>query len=251
MLIDWFTVVAQVVNFLILVLLLRRFLYKPILRSIEERKKTIAAQFEEAQSVRKEAEQRRVEFEEKNSTFDDERDAMLDKVRKEVAAERESLLTAARKEADQLRAQFLEAVRGEEQAVNTQITARAREEVFYLARKVLTDLASKDINEGLFQRFIEHLSGMDGQQRDPLRKSLVAGDHRAVLRSSSSLHEEQSQLLADTLHKLLDNDVTVASRTADDLIGGFELLIGDHRISWTFADYLETIEHANTPAMQD
>ena len=41
--IDWFTVVAQAINFLILVWLLKRFLYKPILHAIDEREKGIAA----------------------------------------------------------------------------------------------------------------------------------------------------------------------------------------------------------------
>ncbi len=44
MLIDWFTVVAQAINFLILVWLLQRFLFKPILGAIDEREKGIAAQ---------------------------------------------------------------------------------------------------------------------------------------------------------------------------------------------------------------
>ena len=44
MLIDWFTVAAQAVNFLILVWLLKRFLYKPVLAAIDEREKRIATQ---------------------------------------------------------------------------------------------------------------------------------------------------------------------------------------------------------------
>ena len=55
--IDWFTVVAQAINFLILVWLLKRFLYKPILHAIDEREKGIAAQL--AQAEAKKAERKR------------------------------------------------------------------------------------------------------------------------------------------------------------------------------------------------
>ena len=48
MLIDWFTVGAQVLNFLILVWLLKRFLYKPILNAIDAREKRIAAELADA-----------------------------------------------------------------------------------------------------------------------------------------------------------------------------------------------------------
>ena len=53
--IDWFTVVAQAINFLILVWLLKRFLYKPILHAIDEREKGIAAQLAQAEAKKAEA----------------------------------------------------------------------------------------------------------------------------------------------------------------------------------------------------
>ena len=81
MLIDWFTVVAQAINFLILVWLLKRFLYKPILHAIDEREKGIAAQLAEAEAKKAEAQKERDEFQHKNETFDQERAALLKKPR--------------------------------------------------------------------------------------------------------------------------------------------------------------------------
>ena len=52
MLIDWFTVGAQAVNFLVLVWLLRRFLYRPILKAIDAREKRIADQLADAAKKR-------------------------------------------------------------------------------------------------------------------------------------------------------------------------------------------------------
>ena len=54
MLINWFTVVAQAINFLILVWLLKRFLYKPILQAIDEREKRIATQLADAEDKKAE-----------------------------------------------------------------------------------------------------------------------------------------------------------------------------------------------------
>ncbi len=55
MLIDWFTVVAQIVNFLILVWLLKRFLYKPILDALDAREKKIAKELADADLKKTEA----------------------------------------------------------------------------------------------------------------------------------------------------------------------------------------------------
>src|SRR5689334_1065054 len=100
MLINWFTVVAQAINFLILVWLLKRFLYKPILHAIDEREKRIATQLAQAEAKKAEAQKERDGFQRKNEVFDQERAALLKKVEDEAGAERQRLLDEARKDAD-------------------------------------------------------------------------------------------------------------------------------------------------------
>ena len=58
MLIDWFTVGAQALNFIILVWLLKRFLYKPILNAVDAREKRIAAELADADAKKAEAQKR-------------------------------------------------------------------------------------------------------------------------------------------------------------------------------------------------
>ncbi|HEY4789048.1 MAG TPA: hypothetical protein VIH57_23530, partial [Bacteroidales bacterium] len=67
MLIDWFTVAAQLINFLVLVWLLKRFLYKPVLKAIDEREKRIVMQLQEAENKKAEADREREEFQRKNN----------------------------------------------------------------------------------------------------------------------------------------------------------------------------------------
>ena len=95
MLIDWFTVGAQALNFLILVWLMRRFLYKPILHAIDEREKRIAAELSNADAKKAEAEKERDEFQNKNTEFDQQRAALLSKATDEAQAERQRLLDEA------------------------------------------------------------------------------------------------------------------------------------------------------------
>ena len=66
MLIDWFTVVAQILNFLVLVWLLKRFLYKPVLDAIDAREKGIATKLADAEAKEAEALKEHQEFDDKN-----------------------------------------------------------------------------------------------------------------------------------------------------------------------------------------
>ena len=102
--IDWFTVIAQVVNFLVLVWLLKRFLYKPILRAVDEREKGIAAQLAQAEAQKAEVQKDRNDLQHKNEVFDQEHASLLKKATDEANTERQRLLDAARKDADALRA---------------------------------------------------------------------------------------------------------------------------------------------------
>ena len=88
MLIDWFTVVAQVINFLVLVWLLKRFLYRPILHAIDAREKRIAAEVADADAKKVEAEKQCEEFRNKNAEFEKQQAARMNQVAEEVKAER-------------------------------------------------------------------------------------------------------------------------------------------------------------------
>ena len=102
--IDWFTVGAQALNFLILIWLMKRFLYQPILHAIDEREKRIAKELPDADAKRDEAQKEREEFQHKNEEFDQQRATLLSKATDEVKVERQRLLDEARKSADALTA---------------------------------------------------------------------------------------------------------------------------------------------------
>src|ERR1700679_685978 len=114
MLIDWFTVGAQALNFLILVWLLKRFLYKPILNAIDARERRIASELADADAKKKEAQKESDDFQNKNKAFDEQRGALLGKATDEAKAEREHLLGEARKEADNLRVGQATALRNDQ-----------------------------------------------------------------------------------------------------------------------------------------
>src|ERR1700689_4724793 len=166
--IDWFTVAAQAINFLILVWLLKRFLYKPILHAIDERERGIAAQLAQAEAKKAESQKERDDFQHKNEAFDQERAALLKKATDEAKAERQRLLDEARKDADSLRAKRQEALRNEQRNLNQEVTRRTQKEVFAIARKTLSDLASIGLEERMSEVFIQRLRALTGTPKEQL-----------------------------------------------------------------------------------
>ncbi len=242
MLIDWFTVGAQALNFLILVWLMKRFLYKPILHAIDAREQRIAAELADADAKKAEAQNERDEFQHKNEDFDRQRTALLSQATDEAQAERERLLDEARKASDALRAKRQEALKREQQTLNDEITRRTREEVFAIARKTLSDLAGTSLEERMSKVFTRRLQELNGEAKVDLAKALTTSSNPVVVRSAFELPPEQRAAIQNVLNETFSAEFQVRFETAPDVISGIELTVNGRMVAWSIADYLASLE---------
>ena len=242
MLIDWFTVAAQVVNFLILVWLMKRFLYKPILRAIDEREKRIATELANADKKKAEAQKESDDFKHKNEEFDKQRAALLSKATDEAKAERQRLLDEARKDAAALSSKLQEALRDQEHTLHQAISRRTQQEVFAITRKTLTDLATVSLEERLGEVFTRRLREMDAQAKAGLAQALKTASDPALVRSAFDLPAQQRAAIQNALNETFSADIHVRFETAPDLISGIELTTNGQKVAWSIADYLMSME---------
>lgn len=243
MLIDWFTVGAQVLNFLILVWLLKRFLYRPILNAIDAREKRIAKELADADAKKSEAEKERDEFQRKNEQFDQQRTALLSTATDEAKAERERLLDEARKDAVALNSKRQEALRSEEQSLYQSISRRTQQEVFAIARKALTDLAGASLEARMAELFITRLQEMDDQSKKSLAEVLKNKSAPVLVRSAFDLPAEQRAAIQNALNVAFSAEVHVRFEAAPNLVSGIELTTNGQKLAWSISDYLASLEH--------
>jgi F-type H+-transporting ATPase subunit b len=242
MLIDWFTVGAQVLNFIILVWLLKRYLYKPILNAVDAREKRIAAELADADAKKAEAQKERNEFQHKNEEFDQQRAALLSKATDEAKAERQRLLEDARKAADVLSAKRQEALRSDANDLNRAICRRTQQEVFAIARKALVDLATTSLEERMSEVFTQRLRSMDGKTKEGFGEALKTASEPALVRSALDLPEAQRAAIQKAVNETFSADVHIRFETAPDLVSGIELTTKGQKIAWSIADYLASLE---------
>jgi F-type H+-transporting ATPase subunit b len=242
MLIDWFTVGAQALNFIILVWLLKRFLYKPILNAVDAREKRIAAELADADEKKTEAQRERDEFQRKSKEFDQQRAALLTKATDEAKVERQRLLDDARKAADALSAKRQEVLRSDAHNLNREIRHRTQQEVFAIARKALTDLAATSLEERMCEVFTRRLRTIDGKAKESLGEALKTASEPALLRSAFDLPAAQRAAIQKALNETFSADVHVRFETAPDLVSGVELSTNGLKIAWNIADYLSSLE---------
>jgi len=248
--IDWFTVSAQVVNFLVLVWLLKRFLYKPILDAIDAREDRIAAELADADVKRAEARKERDDFRQKNESFDQQRASLLLKAAGDARAERERLLDEAREEADAASAQRRNALTREQQNLNDEIIRRTQEEVFAIARKTLTDLAGASLEERMSGVFTRRLRELNGEAKAHFAAGLAAPSGPAIIRSAFELPTEQRESLRRAIGETFSVEINVRFETTPDVISGIELTANGHKVAWSIADYLGSLNKSVSELLQ-
>ena len=241
MLIDWFTVGAQVLNFLILVWLLKHFLYKPILKAIDAREKRIASELADADAKKSEAQKERDDFQNKNKVFDQQRSALLAKAADEAKVERERLLDEAHKDADTLRAVQAAALRNDQKRLGSAITNLAKQEVFGIARKTLADLATVSLEERMGEVFTRRLREMEGKAKALLGAALKSSSEPAVVRSTFDLGAAQRAAIQNALNETFSAEIHIRFETSPDLISGIELTTNGQKVAWSIADYLASL----------
>jgi F-type H+-transporting ATPase subunit b len=242
MLIDWFTVGAQVLNFVILVWLMKRFLYKPILEAIDAREKRIAAELADADGKRAEAQKERDAFEHKNEEFDQQRAQLLKQAADEAKTERQRLLDEARKAAAALSAKRQETFRNDAQKLSQAISRRTQQEVFAIARRALTDLATTSLEERLVAVFTRRLREMDAETKEGLTAVFQTASGPALVRSAFDLPPEQRAVVQNALNEAFSAEVRVRFETAPGLISGIELTTNGQKVAWSIADYIGSLE---------
>ena len=242
MLIDWFTVGAQALNFLILVWLMKRFLYKPILHAIDAREKRIATELADANAKKAEAQKERYEFKHKNEEFDQQRAALLSKATDEAKAERQRLFDEARKAAAALSSKWQETLRNAEHNLNQAISGRVQQEVFAIARKALTELAGTSLEERMVDVFVRRLRELNDAEKDGLKSALKAASSPAIVRSTFDLPAAQRSAIERVAKEVLGVEPQVQFETASDLVSGIELTANGQKVAWSIADYLASLE---------
>jgi F-type H+-transporting ATPase subunit b len=243
MLIDWFTVAAQVINFLILVWLLRRFLYQPVLNAIDEREKHIAAQLQDADKKKAEALKEQAEFQHKNEELDHQRVALLADATTAAKTEREKLIAAARQDAEALHAKLEKATHDEFENLNKAVGTLAQKEALSIARKTLTDLAGVNLEQSMAETFGHHLQDLDEKSRTQFQE-LLRVSQAPVVRSAFALSDPQKATITTALKPFIGEGIQIAFETKPELIAGIELIANGQKIAWSISDYLGDLSDA-------
>lgn len=242
MLFDAFTIGAQIVNFLILVVLLRRFLYRPIVKAIKEREQRIAAQIARAEETQRQAEQQAAQLRQETLALAARRAELMQQAQDEVEAWRQEQLLRARAQVDATAARWQHAIEQQQEAFLRDAGERITRETFRITRRALADLADASLEQQISQVFLARLRALNETHRAAFARAAQDAKQPLRVQSAFELPPSQREQIVQVVHETIRPDAPVKFEHAPELIAGIELRANDYRICWSFARYVDSLQ---------
>jgi len=230
---NWTTFILEIVNFLVLVWILKHFFYAPVREVIARRRAAIDRDLAEARAIRSEAEEAEQRYRQRLDDWEREREAARQVLHREIADERvrlqEVLSAEMQKEKD--KAGVLAERR--QLALRREVETAALAQAGRFLRQLLDRLAGPELEARLMVLVVEELAALSPERREALRQSL-SDERESVLVAESAfpLSAEQRRGLRESWLKHVQvNEVKWEFRENPELLAGLRLNLG----AWTLA----------------
>jgi F-type H+-transporting ATPase subunit b len=234
--IDGFTLFAQLGNFLVLILLLKRFLFAPIINAMDKREKTMERAMEEAERAVQEAKEHSMKLGKERKALMQAKDRMLMEAKQEVNRWREQAMAEAHMHVENLQEIWVERVEQEKGRFLSKLKEQVTTQVIRLGGKVLRDLADENLEKQVINAFLRKLEGEQG-------RLLFQGiDNPFLVRSGFRINDALAEAIIRRLAQVFPPDRSVSFEVDKGLGIGIQMIAGDRRVDWNLNDYLDDLE---------
>jgi len=240
--IDWFVLFAQIINFLVLVFLLKHFLYNRILGAMDTREARITAQFDEAGRLKEEAFESARAYQEKNRDLAERAEELLNQATRAAQNEKNQLMDEARQEVEVVRQRWHETLSREKKTFLDDLRRRSGTYIYDTIRHVLSDMADEDLESRMVRVFVGLIREMDREKQALLKEALKPGKAVIMVRSTFGLSPEQRGMIEEALRPYLALKASVRYETAEAIGAGIEMMVHGYKLSWSIEDYLASLE---------
>jgi F-type H+-transporting ATPase subunit b len=247
---DWSTFLLEIINFLILMWILKRFLYRPILEVIARRRQGVEKTLREAQTLRAEAEAMKLQYQRRLGDWEQEKAQAWEALQKALADER----TRQSKQLDNLLAQQREKNRVLEERRLDELGHRKELAALMLAgrftRHLLEKLAGPALEERIIALTLNELEKLSGPPLEALRSDAKNSDEAIQISTTYPVDQTGRRLIQQTLDRLWGRSARYDFHQDPSLIAGLHMRIGSRVVQANLREELQLFSeaaHANRP----
>lgn len=238
--IDWVTVAAQLANFLLLVWLLKRFLYRPILDGIDAREAEIAKRLAEAKQAKETADLEKMHFKQQYAEHLTQRDSLLEEALEATVNQREQILSAGRAELEQEQKNWRKFFEQERNEFQLKLQYSGAETLYELIRKALADLADDELENAIARHLMQRLETVHEEIKAAAGTDVNNKD--ATITSHAALSESTQEYLRKNIQKFFPA-ITIKFQVDANQAVGVILQVAGARLAWTLETYIDELQN--------
>jgi F-type H+-transporting ATPase subunit b len=242
---QWSTVVFQLLNFVILLAVLARFLYRPLMQVMRRREEDVAKRLRDAEERAKRAEVERAQLAEASRAAQAEAEALLTSARAEAARVKEEELTRARQETERQLDQGRRRIADEERAARERLADDARRTAVKVAASLIAKVAGRPFHRALLDQVLETGLRFDGAQTEQFRRALEHAGRAVTVETAYPVPEEVQAQLHDAIAKALGPGpdlVRVSFDVTPSLMAGLRIMVGGGVVDLSLRHTLDDLE---------
>ena len=242
---DWTTFALEIVNFLVLVWILQRFLYKPVTKAIAERKAAIDKTLADARAVDTAAQSLKQQYQNRMADWEDEKAKAKAQLTNELEAERVRLMNALHASVEQEREGKRALDERHAMELRHRLEQGAWAEGGRFAARLLSRVAGPQLEENICSLLIEDLPHLGDAELESLRAACQDAEAKLLITSRYALAEEQRSSLAQALGRVGLKPAACEFGLDPALIAGLRISLGAWVLRCNLQDELRLFTEAH------
>jgi F-type H+-transporting ATPase subunit b len=232
------TLLFQITNFIVLLVVLSRILYRPVREIMEKRRRTIEGEMQVAESTKTEAQALKDKYETEVKSLKELKARMLEDLQEEMDEERKQLLSKAREDAEKIIQRENALANAEKKAFEAEMKDKILDSVSIFSMNILRDIADETLHKAVFRKFLE---GLDQCIREISMGGGEEGTLFLDLSTAYPLHHDDVERIKDTVQSRTGKKVSIASTLEPELIAGVRMKAGDQVIDSSVAGQIRAL----------
>lgn len=245
---SWTTFFLEVINFLILVWILQRFLYKPVTDAIARRKAAIESRLEQANQAQQAAQALQLQYENRLTDWGQEKSSARIQLMDEIAAERARLMSELQVALDQEREKKRMLEQEEMLEWKSKIAAASYAAASRFAAQLLSRIANASLEERICELMIEDLTRLPQDKMRALRQACASADQPVKVTSTYPVVQDARDAITKALADIAAAPVHCEFSRDPELVAGFHISIGSWALDCNLRNELGFFAETANPA---
>ena len=237
--INWFEIIAQMINFFILLFILHKLFYQPVIKSMEGRQQRIRDKQDEADEKMKKADELIALYERKTKELENNKEKQLEEASIKADEKREALIATYKEEAEEKRRDYMNEVEEEQEHFLQELRMSLGKNAVKIASHILEMITGDDLDKKSFDAFMDKIRSLD---RENLQEEDETGEERILMISSKIMAKDQKETLEEVLREKLDTFRGIDYQVDEELIHGYELKLETLTVHTNIKKYVQESE---------